>query len=1081
MSQTSFEQVLKAAIALLRRHRRLTYGTLQRELGLDPAALADLKQELIRGQRIARDEDGEVLVLVDDAGGPAERRRLTVMFCDLAGSTKLASQLDPEDLHDLVRAYQDECAKVLRPLGGHIAQYLGDGILVYFGYPAALEDDAERAVHAGLALVQAMRRLGPQLQHRFGVDVAVRVGIHTGLVVMGDVGGHERRETLALGETPNLAAHIQACAEADSVVVSEDTLRLLQGRFAIEDRGTHELKGASRPLRLSRVLGERDPTERRVQRRTRLIDPAGHLQALQQAWDRVCDGHSNSIALLGEAGIGKTRMVDELCAAVQGRASEVIVLRCSAFHRHTALHPIAQHLAHRAGLSPDALAHDIAERLRPLLSAACDDRDDALPLLAALIAPDSEAAAPVASMAPPLLMQATQNLLLDWSAMASRARPLLLVWEDVHWADPSTLGLLQRVLQGLPRTRMLTVLTARPDFAAPWPSDALASTLTLERRSADAVRELVLQIAGEHTLPAALIERIVETADGVPLYAEEITKAVVESAASGGSAATIEVPATLHASLLARLDRLGRIKPLAQVAALLGREFSFELLAAVSDSAPAALTQALHHLVDADMLRRQGTPPQVRYAFRHALLQAAAEDSMLRMTRQQTHLRIADALEANFPGIVEAEPETLARHLTEAGAASRAIPHWQRAGDRALTQSAVNEALAHLDAGLALLPALADPALRDRLELSLQIPRASALRATRGVAAPETGAAYERACALARAQADTARLIPALNGLYSYHMVRGQFDAAEAPAQQLLQVALKARDRTFEMIGHRAVGAVAFHVGDPVTALFHLERAIGLYDPGAHAQLAYTFGIDHKVTASNFLSLTLFVLDKPDAALEVQREGLAWAETLNHAHSLAQALVFTGLLLALRGDWRELPAVAERAIELGQRHGFPLMEGGGRFFLGAAQSFSGDTATGLTTLDAGARQWWATGARNYRPFYEMLRASVHARLGDLVAARHWIDAAKAGIADTGERWLEPELLRVEGELLREVDGDALSESHLQHALTLARSQRARAWERRAIQSIAARYRERGEEFQPTQAATLHYAAGPTSS
>jgi class 3 adenylate cyclase/predicted ATPase len=1051
----SFEQVLEGAIALLKRRRRITYATLQRQFGLADDELADLKQELTRAQRIARDEDGVLLELID-VPGPSERRRLTVMFCDLVGSTRLASALDPEDLHELVCAYQEECAKVLRSQGGHIAQYLGDGILAYFGYPAALEDDAERAVRAGLALVQAVAGLSPQWQQRFGVGAAVRVGIHTGLVVMGDVGAAHRRETLALGEAPNLAAHIQSRAEADTVLVSEATLRLLQGRFTVEDRGTHDMKGARQPLRLARVLGERDPSERRAVR-TRLLDPAGHLAALEQAWAQMRDGHSRVVALRGEAGIGKTRLADELRSAVHSADGDVIVLRCSAFHRHSALHPIAQHIAERCGLRADAPTDDLAERLRPWLAQAGIARDDALPLLAALVAPGSAAAAPVAALAPPLLMQATLTLLLEWISAASRHAPLLLVWEDVHWADASSLALLKRVVEGLPDTRMLTVLTARPDFAPPWPAST-STTLALERLPSDAVRELVQQVAAERALAPALVERIVATADGVPLYAEEITKAVLDSSAD--DAAAIEVPATLHASLLARLDRLGSVKPLTHIAALLGRDFSLELLAAVSDTEPDALAVALQRLVGADLLRRQGTPPQLRYAFRHALLQTAAEESMLRVTRQQTHLRIADALEAHFPGTVESEPETLARHLTEGGVALRAIAQWLRAGERALARSAVTDALAHLDAGLALLPAVADPALRDTLELGLQIPRASALRAAQGVAAPATGAAYERACALARQQADTARLIPALNGLYSYHLVRGQCDAAQAPAQQLLEVARERHDRSFEMIGHRAVGAVAFHVGDPVTALLHLERSIGLYDPAQHAQLAYTFGIDHKVTACNFLSLTMFVLDDPDAALAVSHEGLAWAETLDHAHSLAQALVFNGLLLALRGDWRTLPAIAERTIELGRQRGFPLMEGGGRFLLGAAQAFGGNELAGLATLEAGATQWWATGARNYRPFCEMLLGTVHARLGDLAAARRWIDAAKAGIADTGERWLEPELLRVEAELLHPLDGDAARESRLQQALALAHAQQARAWERRAALSLAACRSER---------------------
>jgi predicted ATPase len=558
----------------------------------------------------------------------------------------------------------------------------------------------------------------------------------------------------------------------------------------------------------------------------------------------------------------------------------------------------------------------------------------------------------------------------------------------------------------------------------------------------------------------ALLDRIVQAADGVPLYAEEIARAVLESATDHTPAA-LEVPATLQASLLARLDRLGSTKPLAQTAALLGREFSFELLASVVDLSVPDLARALHQLVDADLLRRRGAPPQARYAFRHALLQSAAADSLLRSARAQQHRRIAEALQARFTALVEAEPETLAHHLSEAGESLRAIPLWQRAGERALARSALVEAVAHLEAGLSLLGAAPSGAARDRIELGLQVSRASALRAVKGVAAPPTGEAYERAVALARQVDDHAQLLPALNGLYSFHMVSGQCEAAEPPARELLQVAHDTHDAVYEMIGHRAVGAVAFHVGDPRRAREHLEHAVALYDPAQHASLAVRLGVDHKVTASNFLALTLFVLGDADRALACQRRGLAHAEALDHAHSKTQALVFGCLLLALRGDWLDLPAWAERVTELGQRHGFPLMEGGGRFFLGAAQAFGGtdrqSMADGLAVMQRGAEQWWTTGARNYRSYCELLMAQACASLGQLDEARALLHDSQRGIAETGERWAEPELLRVSGELLHPHAGDReQSLALLRQARDLARRQGALHWEHRAAASLASR-------------------------
>jgi class 3 adenylate cyclase len=703
----AFEQVVDAAVDLLRRRRRVTRGLLQREFGLDDAAYADLRDELIHGQRVAREEDGQVLIWRDaHTVAPAERRQLTVMFCDLVGSTRLAAALDPEDLHEVVHRYQAECSAVLQPLGGHIAQYLGDGILAYFGYPQTHEDDAERAVRAGLSLVQAVRRLNERLRARFRIELQVRVGIHTGLVVIGDMGGAERRETLALGEAPNLAAHIQARAEPNTVLASEDTFRLLAGRFVGDLHSEQPLKEGSRALRLLRIASESDPqaADRRPGRL--LIDLHGHGQQLRQAWEHACAGHPGAVLVRGEAGLGKTRLVDDLRATVRSGTAEVMVLRCSAFHRHSALHPFAEQIARRAGLEADSPSDDVSERLRLLLQQAGLDDVHALGLFAVLAAPGSAAAAAAATLPPAQLMQATQDLLIRWLAAAAARAPLLLVCEDLHWADPSTLALLKRLMDTPCAPRSLLMVTARPDFEPPWATGMLSATLALQRMPANALAEVVRQVAGPRQLPVALVDRIVAAAEGVPLYAEEIAKAVLESAHTGSHAGTpIEVPATLQASLLARLDRLGAIKPVAQTAALLGREFSFELLAAVADLPVAQLGAALHQLVSADLLRRRGTPPQARYTFRHALLQTAAADSLLRSTRTQLHRRIADALQTRFGAVAEAEPETLARHLSEAGESLRAIPLWQRAGERALARSALVEATAHLDAGLALLHA----------------------------------------------------------------------------------------------------------------------------------------------------------------------------------------------------------------------------------------------------------------------------------------------------------------------------------------------------------------------------------------
>lgn len=1086
-----FEQILDAASELLQRRQRVSGRALQREYALDDAALADLVHELVTVLRVAQLDDTGVLSWAAAAGSAAlpsatphtasptaeaERRLITVLFCDIAGSTRLAGRLDPEDWRDLLRTYQQQCAAVLQPLGGHIAQYLGDGILAYFGWPQAHEDDAERAVRAALALQPAVQRASAvKLAAALPGGLRIRVGIHTGVVVVGEMGTAERRESLALGEAPNLAAHIQQRAAPGTVVVSDTTLRLLRDAFITEDLGLHRLKDSAQPMRLAWVQGERDPGERQPGARAPLIDIEGRLALLHQAWAAARSGTGRVVTLRGEPGLGKTRLANELRAALQASGAETIVLRCSPFHRHSALYPLAQHLARRSGLNPQSADDEVQERLGTLLADAGIQRDDALALLAALVVPASVPAQPAAGMSPAELMQGTQQVLLDWLAGTSPRKPVLLLCEDLHWADPSTLKLVERLVARAATTRgLMLLLTQRPDFDPPWLLNTERELIELQRLPADAMRLLVRGLVQEalpagqppRELPAPLLERIVETADGVPLYAEEILRAVLDgqqaaaaagpgSGPDGGAAWPAQMPTTLNASLMARLDRLGSTKSLAQTAALLGREFSFELLAAVSERPAPELSLGLHQLVSAGLLLRRGIAPQARYVFRHALLQTAAEESLLRSARKTLHQRIATVLAAQFPGVLELEPETVARHFSEGDEPLRALPLWRRAGERALARSAVIEALADLDQGMALLESLPAGEQRERAELGLQVLRLAALRASQGVAAAATGAASERAVELARALYDEGAMITALNGLYAYHMVRGQCAAALAPARQLLSVARTNADPTIEMIAHRALGAVAFHVGDPATARAHLQRALAMYDHKRHAGLAHAQGIDHKVMAGNFLALTLFVLGDEAAAQALQEELIAHAEAIGHAHSLAQSLIFGCLLLSLREQGPALALLAERTVQVGREHGFALMAGAGQFFQGAALLHQGQPAAALPVMRDGAAAWWGTGARNYRAHGEMLMAQAEAALGRLDDARMLLMAAHEGITLTGEVWAEPELRRVEALLLQEAEGPAACRRRLADALALAERQGALMWQRRSAAALAA--------------------------
>lgn len=1040
----TFESLLDAATELLKRRRRITYRALQREFGIDDGTLADLRDELILGQRVARDENDLVLEWIVSEVKVGERRWLTVMFCDLVGSTKLSARLDPEDLRDVVRGYHEECAAVLRPLGGYIAQYLGDGILVYFGYPVANEDDAERAIRAGLQIVRAVGQFSTRFGQRLAGGLAVRVGIHTGRVVVADLGDASHPETLALGEAPNIAAHIQSVASPGEVLISQSTFDLLPLGYAADDLGLVVLKDPANPVHLRRVQGDLHNADGPLlqPQRTPLVDPAGHFERLTRIWQRVCDGEGRLMILRGEAGLGKSRLAAELCDRVRAASHPVRVLRCSAFHRHSALHPIAQHLMQRAGVNSDAPGDDMLQRLNEALQADGIERVDAPELLGALVGRDGPG---TATLTAAQRMQALQTLLFEWLSAASAAGPVLLLVEDIQWTDPSTLAVLRRFSPGRVPQHLLMLMTARLDTPLPWDDDPSIDGLWLKRMPDDAVRGVVMAVSGGGALTAVTVEQIVRLAEGVPLYAEQIARSVIEPSTQ---AKVVEVPANLGASLTARLDRLAGAKAIAQTAALLGREFSVDLLSAVCELPSPSIQSALRQLVSGGILSTVDRAGGLRYTFCHALLQTAAAESMLRPARQSRHLRIAEVLQQHFSKTVEYEPETLARHLTGAGLLWSATAQWRAAGEHALARSAVVEGLSHLQQGLALLPEIAPSGERDALELGLQVALASALRAVQGVAARDTGAAYERAAGLAQSLGDSSRLIPVLNGLYSYHLVGGRFESARGPAQQLLDLARARNDRLFQMIGHRAVGAVLLHTGDPTGARSHLDSGLAMYDPVLHAPMAPQLGIDHRVMVSNFLGMALALLGEDEAARARLDAALAWARQIDHAHSLSQALAFHCIVGAVQDRWSEVPAVAQETMALGREHGFALMAACGVFFLHAAQALLGGPQAAeraLPEMRAALDLWWQTGATNYRPLCQALLARVQALAGRLDDARQTLALAHRQMEESGERWFESGLWKVQSTLLPE-DRDRAQA----RAVAVARAQGAAGLERRAI-------------------------------
>ena len=837
-----------------------------------------------------------------------------MLFCDLVDSTRLASQLDPEELRQVVQAYQATCAKVIARFEGHIAQYLGDGLLVYFGYPLAHEDDAQRAVRAGLGIIEAMGQLHTSLGPEREVHLAVRLGIHTGLVVVGDVGGGARQEQLALGETPNLAARLQGLAAPNTLVISAATFQLLGGFFACQPLGTPLLKGLAQPLAVYRVLYESMARSRLEAASstgwTPLVGREQEIGVLLERWAQVKDGLGQVVLLSGEAGIGKSRLVQVLTDQVAAEPRAWLTpCQCSPYHQHTALYPLID-LLERVVLRFDReeSPQQKVGKLEGFLVQYGLPLAEAVPLFAALLSLPLPADYAPVTVSPEQQKQQTLHVLLTILLRIAAQQPVLFVMEDLHWVDPSTLELLSLLVDQGPTARILTLFTFRPDFSPPWTGRAHLTQLTVNRLPRRQAVEVIRQVAHGKVLPPEVVEQIVAKTDGVPLFVEELTKMVLESGllqerderyALTGPLHPLAIPATLHDSLMARLDRLAAVKALAQLGATLGREFSYALLRAVAPWEEGIVHQGLHQLVAAEFLYQRGVPPQATYTFKHALIQDVAYQSLLRSTRQQYHQRIAQALEAQFPETVATQPELVAQHYTAAGCAEQAVLYWQRAGQHASDRSAHVEAISHVTTGIELLKTLPETPEHTQQALTLHIALGAALQMAKGQAAPEVEHAYTQARALCQQVGETPELVPVLFGLWRFYLVRSQLHTARELGETLLRLAQRADDPALAVIAHYALGVTWFCLGALPAARQHLEEGIARYTPDQRRAPVFRMGQDPGVGCRAYAAWTLWLLGYPEQALARLHEALALAHELSHPFSLACARCWAAYRLSV--------------------------------------------------------------------------------------------------------------------------------------------------------------------------------------
>ena len=1004
------------------------------------------------------------------------------MFSDLVGSTALSARMDPEDLREVISAYQQCVAETVRRFGGYVAKYMGDGVLIYFGYPQAHEDDAERAVRAGLELIASVSAL------QSSVPLRTRVGVATGLVVVGDlIGSGASQEQAIVGETPNLAARLQGVAEPNMVVIADGTRRLLGNLFELEDLGAKDLKGIAGPVRAWMALrGSSAEGRFDALHTTDLTDLVGReeeLELLLRRWSKTKTGQGQVVLLSGEAGIGKSRLTAELLERLASEPHTRLRNFCSPQHTDSALYPIISQLERAAGFVHDDTPNTKLDKLDTLLGQSATSAPDAS-LLGAMLSLPNDGRYPSLELAPPERRQRTLFALVSQVVAFSRQNPVLMISEDAHWADPTSLELLDHLVNTIPSLRVLLIVTFRSEFEPPWIGRPHVTALTLNRLAEREVGAMIDGVIGNKVLPANIRQDIIERTDGIPLFVEEMTKAVLEAGGEGAAIAAavpspaLAVPASLHASLMARLDRLGPAKEVAQIGAAIGREFSYALLAAVVHRPEAELNSALDRIIAAGLLFRQGTPPHANYLFKHALVQDAAYGTLLRESRRALHARIAETLESQFVELVQNRPEMVAHHCTEAGLIEKAAAFWGKAGVRSLERSALIEAAEQLARALFQIETLPSTPAQRQEQMKLQAMLIAPLLHIKGMAAPETKAAMERANllieqaeAIGEPPENQLVLLSVLTGYWAANTVAGNIETCRDVATRILGLAEKQQTSAPLVVGHCATGYSLLLGGEIAEGKAHFDQAVALYDPVGHRPLGALGAVDVGVMSLVERAIALWMLGHPVAALADANRAVEDARAIGHTGSLMYALALADLTHMLRGNYvagsgcrRELAALADEkgslfwktvALSIEARH----------------LALTGDPAKALPMLTFARSALRSTGANFLAPLDLSVLASTHAALGEFDDARRCIDEAMTTMETNKEKWFEAEVNRIAGEVARKSPAPhaAKAAEYFERALAVARKQQAKSWELRAAISMARLWRDQGK---PQQAREL---------
>jgi class 3 adenylate cyclase/predicted ATPase len=993
-------------------------------------------------------------------GAGAARRQLTVMFCDLVGSTALSGRLDPEDLREIIAAYQRTVSEIVAQSDGFIAGYMGDGVLAYFGYPRAHEDDAERVIRVGLSLVNAVGRLDVG-----SVRLQVRVGIATGLVVVGHlIGEGSAQERSVVGETPNLAARLQALAEPGAVIVSASTRRLAGNLFEYRDLGAVEVRGISAPVQAWQVLRPRPIASRfealRGSSLSPLIGRDEEIDLLLRRWARAKAGDGQVVFISGEPGIGKSRITAELEKRVQPEPHLCLRYFCSSYYQDSALFPFIEQLGRASGFASDDPPAVKFEKLKALLDRSAPPDED-MALLADLLSLPVSERHPLPEFSPQRKKERTLEALIRRLEGLARQQPIVAMFEDAHWMDPTSRELLDLMVERIRSLPVLLVVTFRPEFQPPRIGQPQVTILALNRLDHRDRAALIEQIAGE--MPDEVVRQIADRTDGVPLFVEELTKSVMESGVLRKEAGRyvldrtlppLAIPMTLQDSLMARLDRLASVRLVAQIGAAIGREFSYALLRAVCRFSDQELEAALARLVASELVFQRGTPPNAVYSFKHTLVQDTAYGSLLRSSRQQLHAQIAAALETQSPELMETQPELFAQHYVEAGLVEKSVAYWSRAARRSAARSAMAEAAAQIQKGLDQLALLPENRQRQQQELEFWSALGAALRFIKGQATAEMGRAFTRGRELWEQLGYPSQFLHIPYGQSFYHTYRGEFDLAQHLDEDLLRLSRQRNDAAGLVLGHASSGRTLMYAGRFALSRHHLEKVLALYDPTSHSSLGYQTGSNPHAGARGQLGIALFCLGFPDQALVQFDAAVREALTLAHPPSLAAILALGCRLLSFGDDAAALDERAGQLIAVASEHGFPLYEALGTIYRGWAKTRAGEVAEGIMLLQSGSSAYSATGAQTRISYHIALLAKANEIAGQVDEAFALLNNALQISTRIGERWFAAELYRHKGQLMLRLGRSVAAEELYRQALAIANEQEAKLWELRAAVSLA---------------------------